>query len=236
MFKILSTYICWEKCIKCNIWRVAVRPSYIWDARFLKVKPPSPHMWYSVVDRKRISRAGQPKTDASMLGRRKGFFFHSNPSWSPNLLFGEDQMAAASGIKEQKRWALVTLSQKPSFCKQCVLTCRDGQISHLKRNVLRVSILPEFLWALRVGRPCDGVRSGELMACTLVYLNDGLWRYSVKWLKAVVINGAVEEPRETLRSCRTCRDVVKNRVHFTPGHHTSRQRPSDLQVMEFSLL
>ena len=23
--------------IKCNIWRVAVRPSYIWDARFLKV-------------------------------------------------------------------------------------------------------------------------------------------------------------------------------------------------------
>jgi len=24
--------------IKCNTWRVAVRPSYIWDARFLKVK------------------------------------------------------------------------------------------------------------------------------------------------------------------------------------------------------
>jgi len=24
--------------IKCNIWRVAVRPSYIYDARFLKVK------------------------------------------------------------------------------------------------------------------------------------------------------------------------------------------------------
>jgi hypothetical protein len=24
--------------IKCNIWRVAVRPSYIWDAGFLKVK------------------------------------------------------------------------------------------------------------------------------------------------------------------------------------------------------
>jgi len=24
--------------IKCNIWRVAVRPSYIQDARFLKVK------------------------------------------------------------------------------------------------------------------------------------------------------------------------------------------------------
>jgi hypothetical protein len=26
------------KYIKCNIWRVAVSPSYIWDARFLKVK------------------------------------------------------------------------------------------------------------------------------------------------------------------------------------------------------
>jgi hypothetical protein len=26
-----------NKYIKCNIWRVAVRPSYIWDARFLKV-------------------------------------------------------------------------------------------------------------------------------------------------------------------------------------------------------
>jgi len=29
MFKILSTYICWKKYTKCNIWRVAVRPSYI---------------------------------------------------------------------------------------------------------------------------------------------------------------------------------------------------------------
>ena len=37
MFKILSTYICCKKYIKCNIWRVAVRPSYIYDARFLKV-------------------------------------------------------------------------------------------------------------------------------------------------------------------------------------------------------
>jgi hypothetical protein len=39
MFKILSTYICLKNIyIKCNIWRVAVRPSYIWDTRFLKVK------------------------------------------------------------------------------------------------------------------------------------------------------------------------------------------------------
>ena len=38
MFKILSTYVCLKKYIKCNIWRVAVRPSYIQDARFLKVK------------------------------------------------------------------------------------------------------------------------------------------------------------------------------------------------------
>jgi hypothetical protein len=28
-----------KKYIKRNIWRVAVRPSYIYDARFLKVKP-----------------------------------------------------------------------------------------------------------------------------------------------------------------------------------------------------
>ena len=38
VFKIPSTYICWKKYIKCNIWRVAVRLSYIWDAGFLKVK------------------------------------------------------------------------------------------------------------------------------------------------------------------------------------------------------
>jgi len=37
MFKILGTYICWKKYIKCNIWRVAVRLSYKKDARFLKV-------------------------------------------------------------------------------------------------------------------------------------------------------------------------------------------------------
>ena len=28
-----------KKYIKCNIWKVSVRPSYIWDARFLKVNP-----------------------------------------------------------------------------------------------------------------------------------------------------------------------------------------------------
>jgi hypothetical protein len=37
MFKIRSAYICWKKYIKCNIWRIAVRPSYVYDARFLKV-------------------------------------------------------------------------------------------------------------------------------------------------------------------------------------------------------
>ena len=40
MFKILSTYSCRKKYIKCNIWRVAVLPSYIQDARFLKVNVP----------------------------------------------------------------------------------------------------------------------------------------------------------------------------------------------------
>ena len=38
MFKILSTYSCLKKCIKCKIWRVAVRPSYIWNTRFLNFK------------------------------------------------------------------------------------------------------------------------------------------------------------------------------------------------------
>jgi len=37
MFKILGTYSCWKKYIKCFIWKVAVGPSYIQDARFLKV-------------------------------------------------------------------------------------------------------------------------------------------------------------------------------------------------------
>jgi lambda repressor-like predicted transcriptional regulator len=27
-----------KKYIKCNIWRLGLRPSYIWDARFLRVK------------------------------------------------------------------------------------------------------------------------------------------------------------------------------------------------------
>ena len=35
MFKILSTLVVENIYIKCNIWREAVRPSYIWDARFL---------------------------------------------------------------------------------------------------------------------------------------------------------------------------------------------------------
>ena len=37
MFKILGTYISGNIYIKCKIWRVAVRLSYIQDARFLKV-------------------------------------------------------------------------------------------------------------------------------------------------------------------------------------------------------
>jgi hypothetical protein len=47
MFKILSTYICWKKYIKCNIWRVAVCQSYIYDAQFLKVNcvDASPIFW-----------------------------------------------------------------------------------------------------------------------------------------------------------------------------------------------
>jgi hypothetical protein len=32
--------------INCNIWRVAVLPSYMWDARFLKVKE---HIWAVVI-------------------------------------------------------------------------------------------------------------------------------------------------------------------------------------------
>ena len=40
MFK-YSVLIFVEKIyIKCNIWRVVVRPSYIWDARFSKVNAP----------------------------------------------------------------------------------------------------------------------------------------------------------------------------------------------------
>ena len=37
MFKIFSTDICWMN-IKWGILRIILRPSYIWDARFLKVK------------------------------------------------------------------------------------------------------------------------------------------------------------------------------------------------------
>ena len=36
MFQKFSTYICWKKYIKWGVWRVAVCPSYIQDARFNK--------------------------------------------------------------------------------------------------------------------------------------------------------------------------------------------------------
>jgi hypothetical protein len=49
MFKILSTYICWNKYIKCNNWRVAVPPSYIWDVRFLKVNKKC--IWKQILNR-----------------------------------------------------------------------------------------------------------------------------------------------------------------------------------------
>jgi hypothetical protein len=48
MFKILSTYICWKKYIKCNIWREVVRPSYVKNAWFLKIKP-SAQLAYSII-------------------------------------------------------------------------------------------------------------------------------------------------------------------------------------------
>jgi hypothetical protein len=40
-----SVLIFVEKNIKCNIWRVAVRPSYIKDSGFLKVKKQLKHFW-----------------------------------------------------------------------------------------------------------------------------------------------------------------------------------------------
>jgi hypothetical protein len=38
MFKKFSMYICWKKYIKWGVWRVAVCPSHISNARFLNVK------------------------------------------------------------------------------------------------------------------------------------------------------------------------------------------------------
>jgi hypothetical protein len=48
MFKILSAYICWKqkKYMKCNIWRVAVRPSYVKDTGFLEVKQSRSNLAY----------------------------------------------------------------------------------------------------------------------------------------------------------------------------------------------
>jgi hypothetical protein len=71
MFKILSTYSCSRKYIKCNIWRVAVHPSYIQDARFLKVK------W------------GSGKTILDMLIKLLKFFY---PNWGFPTLTGFSTM------------------------------------------------------------------------------------------------------------------------------------------------
>jgi hypothetical protein len=66
MFKILSTYICWKKYIKCKIWRVAVRPSYIQDAWFLKLKllynlttPPPPHTYTYIYKRMNVGNSAK---------------------------------------------------------------------------------------------------------------------------------------------------------------------------------
>jgi hypothetical protein len=45
--------------MKCNIWRVAVRPSYIWDARFLNVKHVSIGAFGNELDRTDISASNK---------------------------------------------------------------------------------------------------------------------------------------------------------------------------------
>jgi hypothetical protein len=65
MFKIVDTYICWKKYIKWNIWTVAVRPSHIEDARFLKIKE-----WYNRFKDGRTSvesdaRSGRPSASGN---------------------------------------------------------------------------------------------------------------------------------------------------------------------------
>ena len=50
MFKIFSTDICWIN-IKLGIYRVILRPSYIWDARFLKVNSGRIFFAYSEIER-----------------------------------------------------------------------------------------------------------------------------------------------------------------------------------------
>ena len=55
MFKILSTLYLLKKNIKYNIWRIAVRPSYIQDARFLKVNLIFSIEMYDTVETYRVS-------------------------------------------------------------------------------------------------------------------------------------------------------------------------------------
>ena len=78
IFKILSTYICWRKYIKCNIWRVVVHPSYIEDARFLKANCDTWSSSGSIVTRLRTEKCeGTWQAPRPTLGKQTPFYLMS---------------------------------------------------------------------------------------------------------------------------------------------------------------
>jgi hypothetical protein len=69
--------ICWKKYIKCNIWRVAVRPSYIQDARFLKVNKCKKSKCFPVY----AIKAYRALDEDEMLSSRSGPFTPDKELW-----------------------------------------------------------------------------------------------------------------------------------------------------------
>ena len=94
MFKIFSTYICWKKYIKCNIWRVAVCPSYIQDAWFLKVRAQR-LKWLGHIQRLDQARPTRKLLDWKPMGTR--------PVGKPRQRWQEDVMEDLKKLKV-KNW------------------------------------------------------------------------------------------------------------------------------------
>ena len=121
--------------IKCNIWRVAVRPSYIWDTRFLKVKGRSfgflvinvrnhgEHYYYFQL------RTAAFKTYCAILVGRSNFRHQASPRVTTR------EHPAAEGGEKCPR----ILPKMPNSTLHLgIFTCRKATTSPPKECVLRI--------------------------------------------------------------------------------------------------
>ena len=133
MFKILSIYICLKIYIKCNIWRVVVRPSYIQDAGFLKVKAQR-IKWLGHIQRMDQARPNRNLLDWKPMGTR--------PAGKPGQRWQEDIMEDLKTLKvknwketaqDRRTWRGMAEKAKPHKGLQCqmMMMIHEGQYRFL---------------------------------------------------------------------------------------------------------